>query len=224
MLKKKTLAWEAIDFIKDLLIIGLVVLFIRSFVVMPFQISWQSMYDSYYDKEFIIVDRFSYLDLPYRKWTPKRWDVVVFKPQVDKNKEFFIKRVIWLPWETIKIEEGKVYLMNNKNKEFTEINELYLSEVSLGKTYIRGEKSKHTYIIPEGSYFVMWDNRSHSTDSRTCFSSCSLRSNYIKKEDITWKVLLDLWYFNFKNLSFIHPDLAIDTHPKLLDSQSRYSY
>jgi signal peptidase I len=55
---------EILDFIKDLIIIGLVVLIIRTFIAEPFQISGQSMYSSYYNKEFIIVDRFSYLDIP----------------------------------------------------------------------------------------------------------------------------------------------------------------
>jgi signal peptidase I len=63
-LDKKEFRTEVIDFIKDLVIIVLIVLFIRTFLVEPFQISGQSMSDSYYDKEFIIVDRLSYLDIP----------------------------------------------------------------------------------------------------------------------------------------------------------------
>jgi signal peptidase I len=51
---------EVLDFLKDLTIIVVIVLVIRTFFVMPFQINGQSMYESYYDKEFIIVDRFSY--------------------------------------------------------------------------------------------------------------------------------------------------------------------
>ena len=54
---------ETFDFVRDLVIILLIVVFIRSFLFMPFQINGQSMYDSYYDKQFIIVDRFSYLDI-----------------------------------------------------------------------------------------------------------------------------------------------------------------
>ena len=54
---------ETFDFIRDLVIILLIVVFIRSFLFMPFQINGQSMYNSYYDKEFIIVDRLSYLDI-----------------------------------------------------------------------------------------------------------------------------------------------------------------
>jgi signal peptidase I len=55
---------EILDFLKDLLIIGLIVIVIRTFIAEPFQISGESMASSYYDKEFIIVDRFSYLTIP----------------------------------------------------------------------------------------------------------------------------------------------------------------
>jgi signal peptidase I len=55
---------ELISFLKDLIIIIFIVFVIRTFFVLPFQISGQSMYDSYYDKEFIIVNRFEYLKFP----------------------------------------------------------------------------------------------------------------------------------------------------------------
>jgi signal peptidase I len=51
---------EVVDFFKDLVVIVVIVLLIRHFLIMPFQINGQSMYSSYYDKEFIIVDRLSY--------------------------------------------------------------------------------------------------------------------------------------------------------------------
>jgi signal peptidase I len=86
---------EIFDFIKDIVIIISLVFIIRSFLVLPFQINGQSMYSSYYDREFIIVDRFSYLDIPnIKEGTPKRGDVVVFRPHVNKEKEYYIKRVI----------------------------------------------------------------------------------------------------------------------------------
>jgi len=61
----KSFTSEAIDFLKDLVIIIAIVLVVRTFFVMPFQINGQSMYDSYYNGEFIIVDRFSYRDTPF---------------------------------------------------------------------------------------------------------------------------------------------------------------
>ena len=102
---KRFLNSEPILFLKDLLIILLIVLIIRLFIAMPFQISWTSMKDSYYDREFIIVDRISYLF-----WTPKRWDVIVFRPHVNENKEYFLKRIIWSFYQTK--GENRIY----KNK------------------------------------------------------------------------------------------------------------
>lgn len=232
---KSSFLWEIIDFFKDLAIIIVIVLVIRTFLVIPFQINWSSMDDSYYDKEFIIVDRFSYLDIPFI-WIveePKRWDVVVFRPYVSDDKEFFIKRILWLPGETIKIEEWKIYVQNNK-WEFLEILEPYLSEANINLTTINGDTSKFEYLIPEDSYFVLWDNRNWSTDSRTCFSWCwGKRTNYIVKSDIIWKLLLDLWYydwikswvpFSFWSFSFTHPDLWIETKPRLLNTAKNHEY
>lgn len=232
---KTSFLWEVIDFFKDLAIIIIIVIVIRTFLVIPFQINWASMNNSYYDKEFIIVDRLSYLDIPFL-WIieePKRWDVVVFRPHVSEDKEFFIKRILWLPGETIKIEDWKVYL-ENKDWKFDEIVEPYLSEANKDLTTISWNTSIHAYKVPAWSYFVMWDNRNWSTDSRTCFSWCWWdRSNYIVKADIIWKLLLDLWYydwiqswmpFSFWTFSFIHPELWIETKPRLLKSPKNHEY
>ena len=96
---------EAFDFLKDIIIIVAVVLFIRTFLMMPFQINGQSMYTPYYDKEFIIVDRLSYRDIPVfgSLQEIERGDVVIFEPDVSEERKYFIKRVIGLPGEVLKI-------------------------------------------------------------------------------------------------------------------------
>ncbi len=217
---------EILDFIKDLVIIILVVVFIRTFIAEPFQISWWSMNPSYYDKEFIIVDRFSYLDIPgIKKWVIHRWDVIVFKPGVSKEREYYIKRVIWLPWDTIKIENWKVYLKKKWSKKFVELDEPYLNKENKNHTYTRDWDN--IFEVPENSYFVMWDNRNHSDDSRSCFYySCSVSPvwNFITKKEIVWKVFLDLGYFNFKKFAFIQDENWVDTHPKFFSSPSSYDY
>jgi len=73
---------EALDFLKDIIIILVIVLVMRTFLIMPFKINGQSMYETYYDREFIIVDRFSYRDLPILGKTQEveRGDVIVFAP------------------------------------------------------------------------------------------------------------------------------------------------
>lgn len=185
------------------------------------------MLDSYYDREFIIVDRFSYLTLPLIKdGTPSRWDVVVFKPHISKDKEYFIKRIIWLPGDTIKIEGWNVFLLNKETKKYVLLDEGYLSKTNSWQTYISWLDDTHIYEVPEGEYFVMWDNRLASTDSRTCFSSCMIewRKNYVPENSIIWKVWLDLWYFNIRKFNFIHPELWVDTTPKFLSSPKNYQY
>ena len=236
--KKVDYVKEIFDFWKDLLIIIILVLVIRTFFVIPFKISGSSMDSSYYDKEFIIVDRFSYLDIPVIKsWTPKRWDVIVFEPHVGDDRKYYIKRIIWLPWDKVKIEKWRVYIFDKQKSSFVELNETYLWTENRNSTFVWSNKSDGEFEVPVDWYFVMWDNRNHSTDSRECFKSCSLRWPYIEKSDIIWKVWLDLWYYNwlkeisfkpfsiqFWNFEFIHPDLWIDTHPRWFGSPREHDY
>ncbi len=223
---------ELIDFLKDIVIIVLVVLFIRTFLFVPFQINGSSMNESYYDREFIIVDKLS-----YRVSDVDRGDVVVFKPHVSEQKEFFIKRVIWVPGDIVKVEDGMVYIKKPWESEYSELDEGYLSEDNKWSTFISRSSKKHIYEVPEDSYFVMWDNRSSSTDSRTCFRSCSYpeSSNYISKSDMSGKVWIDLGYFDwirigsgfkisFGEFKFIHPRLGTDTSPKWFNSPDSWEY
>ena len=212
---------EIIDFFKDLVFIVIVVLIIKTFIAMPFQINGQSMYSSYFDKEFIIVDR-----LTYNFTNPDRGDVIVFKPYVSEQKKYFLKRIIGIPWDNIKIEDWKVYLKKEWETNYKELDEQYLNEENKWFTFIWWSKTLHKYSVGAWQYFVLWDNRNHSTDSRECFSSCAIagRNNFINEGDITGNVFLDLWYFNFRTFSFIQPNLGIDTTPKFFSSPSSFEY
>lgn len=223
----KDFTGEALDFLKDIIIILVIVLVMRTFLIMPFKINGQSMYESYYDKEFIIVDRLSYRDIPlvWALQDVERGDVVVFAPWVSEERKYFIKRIIGLPGETLKLQWGKVYIQKVGADNFIEIDEsAYLSDDNEGNTTVRWDKWEKLYKIPKDRYFVMGDNRNHSTDSRTCFQSCSVRTNYIGSSEIIWKVLIDLGYFNFRTFSFLQPDLWISTKPKFFNSYGSYSY
>ena len=105
------------------------------------------MQESYHDKEYIIVDKFSYLDLPvtYGKtvgqieglWTkitdsilqkiplhigdPVRGDVVVITPHVDKQREYYIKRILGLPGDIIRFEDGNVFIKKPNSEKFIQI-------------------------------------------------------------------------------------------------------
>jgi signal peptidase I len=212
---------EILDFFKDLVVIVVIVLVIRTFIAMPFQINGQSMYPSYYNKGFIIVDRLS-----YRISKINRGDVIVFKPHISDDKKYFLKRVIGIPGDEIKIENWNVYLKEEWETEFRELNEEYLNQENKWYTFVWWSKALHQYKLWENQYFTLWDNRNHSTDARDCFSSCALewKDNFISKSDITGKVFLDLWYFNFKTFSFMQPELWIDTTPRFFSSPSSFEY
>lgn len=216
--------WKSfMQFMSELAVVGVFILLIRSFVILPFQINGMSMYDSYYDKEFIIVDRFSYLTYD----RPKRGDVIVFETHI-QNKNFFIKRIIGLPWEKVKIQWGKVYIQKVGSNHFEVLDEQYLNEENYNQTYVDFDKKEEAFIfeVPEDSYFVLWDNRKASSDSRTCFSSClfSWKTPYVHKNDIIGRVFIDLWYFNFKTFSYFQDELQIESKPRFFSSPSTYQY
>lgn len=110
---------EAISFFRDVIIILIIVIIMRAFIITPFRINGSSMEDSYHDREYILVDKFSYLNftesykttsstanlitkfsrkvlslLPVHVGDPVRGDVIVITPHVDSNREYYIKRVV----------------------------------------------------------------------------------------------------------------------------------
>lgn len=185
---------------------------IKKYFVTPFQMSWQSMYSTIYDREILLTHN---LTSNYN-----RWDIIIMEDELG----FYLKRIIWLPNEELKINNWKVFIFNNG--DFIELDEKYLNDNNKNSTYIRWDNTEKIYIIPEWNYFVMWDNRNASTDSRTCFSSCDLpwKTNFIHKNDLMWKVFVDLGYFNISKFSFKQPDLWIDTTPKFFSSAWSYDY
>lgn len=99
---------------------------------------------------------------------PERGDVVIF-PYPDNPEVTYVKRVIGLPGETVEIKSGAVYIDGKP------IAEPYLKEE------MRGEYGP--YVVPEGCYFMLGDNRNSSQDSR------KWANTYLKEEDIMAKVL-----------------------------------
>lgn len=112
------------------------------------------MYPTFKDGQYIFTDKIS-----YRLGLPRRGDVVVFKSP--KNSDIdFIKRIIGLPGETIKINSGKVFV---NDKPLDESSYLDTSIYTGPESYL---SENQIMPIPLGKYFVMGDNRPHSSDSR----------------------------------------------------------
>lgn len=223
-LQEKGKFQEIFEFLRDLIVILILVIGVRTYVASPFQISGSSMEESYHDREFIIVDKFSYAHLPlYTVGNPERGDVVILQPHANNGKEYYIKRVIGLPGDSIKFEAGDVYVKTATSKDFRKLDEAYLSEINKGKTFLPIDAKEFEFTVPEGTYFVMGDNRNNSSDSRSCFLSCSIEgsSRFLKRENVVGKVFLDLGYINLfdKNGSF-----SFKYPPRLLDTPRTWKY
>ena len=140
--------WELARFA---IIAIIIVVPIRIFIAQPFIVSGSSMYPTFEDKQYLIVDEIS-----YRLGTPSRGDVVIFKYPGDTTK-FFIKRVIGLPNETVDIKGSDVYITNTEHP----------NGFKLEQPFVQNESSNEMHFeIKADEYFVMGDNRSGSFDSR----------------------------------------------------------
>jgi signal peptidase I len=150
-LKNKKKADGVWDLIKFVILAIIIVMPIRMFIAQPFVVSGESMFPTFKDKEYLIIDEISYLT-----GEPRRGDVIVFRYPND-TKRFFIKRVIGLPNETIVIDNGKIKIINDLNPEGFLLEEPYINEVfDTTSAYQTGEKE----------FFVLGDNRNKSSDSR----------------------------------------------------------
>ena len=161
--QKSSFLYFIFDVFKTFIVVMLIAFSIRYFVIQPFVVDGESMMSTFVNAEYLIAEKITY---DFKE--PSRGDVVIFR--YPKNPEtIYIKRVIGLPGETVRIKDGKVYITPETGSEF-ELSEKYLdSEV---RTYtlnsISADNRDEEYIqkVGEKEYFVLGDNREHSSDSR----------------------------------------------------------
>ncbi len=142
------------DLFKILLFAALIIVPFRMFVAEPFVVAGSSMVPNFHNHDYLIVDRLSYL-----KGNPQRGDVIVLKFPKDTS-QFFIKRIIGLPGETVKIQQGFVWVTNKEHPEGFKLNEGYLPAAiqTLGRS--------DPETLGSDEFFVLGDNRNASSDSR----------------------------------------------------------
>lgn len=127
--------------------------FVYLLIMRPHKIKGASMSPNFPDSEYLLTEKVSY----YLN-SPARGDVVVFTPPVSDTDEF-IKRVIGLPGERISVREGHVYINGKLLPESYLTDSVYTSD---GTFLPEGEE----FTVPAGEFFVLGDNREHSSDSR----------------------------------------------------------
>ena len=136
------------ELLRGILIIIILLVLFNLFVATVFRISGESMFPSFLDGQFILVDRLSYIVSE-----PIRGDVVVLQFPGDPTRRKFIKRVIGLPGETVRIENSVVF-----------VNDEPLPETYLPK--LLQTAPNLTRLLRSDEVFVMGDNRPNSNDSR----------------------------------------------------------
>lgn len=142
-----------LEVIQIVVISAAIIIPIRYFLIQPFYVKGASMEPSFLDHEYLIIDEIS-----YRFSDPARGDIVVFRYPRDPS-QYFIKRVIGLPGETVEVANGLVTIFNEENPDGVILEEPYLDvEFTAGH--------KQTVLGPD-EYFVLGDNRDSSMDSRS---------------------------------------------------------
>ena len=147
------------NFLKEIVkfaVIALVIIVpLRTWVAEPFIVSGLSMFPTFNNAQYLIVDQ-----LTYDFHQPMRGDVVIFKYPLDP-KTYFIKRVIGLPGETVSIADGVVTIIK---PTATGTESFVLSEPYIAPDHRSYDNFKT--LLSSSEYFVMGDNRNQSSDSR----------------------------------------------------------
>ncbi|MCC6934130.1 MAG: signal peptidase I [Candidatus Yanofskybacteria bacterium] len=152
-------AWETV---RVVLISLVIILPVRYYLIQPFFVKGSSMVPNFHDKEYVLVDKWT-----YRLGQPERGDVIIFR-YPGNPKEYFIKRVIGLPGESVLVgNDNTVTVFNERYPNGFKVAEAgYLPREN--PTYCSGTSAwcGTKVLLEPNHYFVMGDNREHSSDSR----------------------------------------------------------
>ena len=169
----KSVLRQIVEYIITLAIVVVCVLLMNRFILVNARIPSESMENTIMTKDQIFGFRLAYINKD-----PERFDIVIFK-YPDNEEQYFIKRVIGLPGETVHIRDGHVYINDSEEQ----LDESFLPEPQ--NPEINNEEL--IFTVPEGSYFVMGDNRNHSNDSRYW------NNHFVAKEKILGKAVFRYW-------------------------------
>ncbi len=165
---RRTLRW-----MRDLLLSAAIAIVLIVFIYQPVKVEGTSMEPALKDQERIFINKFTYrLGLG----DVERGDTVVFQYPLDRSKSY-IKRVIGIPGDKVRIEEGRVYV-NGKT-----LVEPYVTEPDTLSWPMLGDEGEQ--VVPEGKYFVLGDNRGSSSDSRTW--------GFVPRDNIYGKAVFAYW-------------------------------
>ena len=165
----------SMDFLETAVVALSIFVVVYLFLVQPHEIKGSSMEPNFQNDEYILTDKIS-----FKMREPKRGEVIIFKAPKNPDVDY-IKRVIALPGERVKVQNGAVYVNGNK------LNEPYLNDTTNifpGQFMQEGVE----ITVPESYVFALGDNRQHSSDSR--------EFGPVKEDQIIGRALLRYWPIN----------------------------
>lgn len=173
---------ELLDFMLPIIIALVIAMLLKTFVFANAVVPTGSMLNTIQLGDKVIASRLAYVTND-----PERYDIIIFKypdDYYDKGETtYFVKRVIGLPGETVRIQNGIVYVTKVGDKNPTKIDDSFVTNcIPIGDF--------GPYEVPEDSYFVLGDNRNNSEDSRYW------RHTYVDKDLIIGKVKYRYYPFN----------------------------
>jgi signal peptidase I len=166
---RRSTLWSALSWVRDLAFSVLIAVILIVFIYQPVKVEGTSMMPALSDQERIFINKFTY---HFGLGDIERGDMVVFWYPLDPTKSY-IKRVIGLPGDRLRIDGGQVYL-----------NGEALVEDYVPESY-RDNVSYESHVVPAGEYFVLGDHRSSSSDSRAW--------GFVAREKIYGKAVFVYW-------------------------------
>lgn len=166
--KPKSKLGEAIEFCRPIVIAVIIAIVLKIFVFANAVVPTGSMLNTIQEGDRIIASKLSYV-----ADDPERYDIVIFK-YPDNENQYFVKRIIGLPGETVEVINGVVYV-TDADGETTMLDDSFV-------TNCKPEGDFGPYEVPEDCYFMMGDNRNTSWDSRYW------DNKFVHKEKIEGKV------------------------------------
>jgi signal peptidase I len=167
-------SWRAILEIVQALALAVVIsVVLNLFVVQVTEVRQNSMVPTLLQNDRVLVSK-----LDYRFGTPQRGDIIVFNPPIQDATIPYVKRVIAVGGETVDLRNGNVFV-NGKQVDFPQAH---------GATQAQAPQIVYPFTVPDGQIFVMGDNRTFSSDSRTF--------GPVPVGNIIGKVILRFWPFD----------------------------
>lgn len=163
---------HVIDFFQTLVVFAAIGTAVYWLVAQPHKVSGSSMFPNFKNGDYIITDKVS-----YRFSEPRRGDIVVFKNPRDETQDF-IKRIIGIPGDHVKVSGGKIFLNE------TELTEPYLADTIFTNPGSFLQEDQEITVEP-GHYITIGDNRPASSDSREW--------GFITRGEIIGKVFFRYW-------------------------------